>query len=67
MRVSVVYVGYAIRDDRDGVVVQHIDSCVPLGNLVCAWRDREPLDDREEQRGTEGLALLGCPAPEARG
>ena len=26
------YVGYAIRDDRDGVVVHYIDSCVPLGN-----------------------------------
>jgi len=29
--------------------------------------NREDLDDREEQRGTEGLALVGCPAPEARG
>ena len=55
MRVRVVYVGYAIRDDRDGVVVHYRDSCVPLGNL---WVNRDPLDDREEQRGTEGLALL---------
>ena len=49
------YVGYAIRDGRDGVVVHYRDSCVPLGNL---WVDRDPLDGREEQRGSEGLALL---------
>ena len=45
------YVGYAIRDDRDGVVVHYIDSCVPLGNL---WVDRDDLDDREEQREVLG-------------
>ena len=56
------------------MVVHYIDSCVPLGNLGCVRRDRDPLDGREKQREvlgdreeSEGLALLGCPAPEARG
>ena len=64
VRVCVVYVGYAIRDVRDGVVRHYQDSCVPLVHL---WVNREDLDGREEQRGSEGLALLGCPAPGARG
>ena len=51
MRVCVVYVGYVIRDDRDGVVVHYRDSCVPLGNL---WVDRDHLDDREDQREVLG-------------
>ena len=33
-------------------VVSHWGTC------GCVWRDRDDLDDREEQRGTEGLALL---------
>ena len=49
MRGCVVYVDYVIRDDRDGVVVHYRDSC-GMGNLGCVWKDREPLDGREEQR-----------------
>ena len=40
------------------MVVHYIDSCVPLVNLGWDWRDRDHLDDREKQRGSEGLALL---------
>ena len=54
MRVRVVRVGYVIRGDRDGVVVHYRDSCVPLGNCVWVWRDRDPLDGREEQREVLG-------------
>ncbi len=42
-------------------------GCGPLpgqlwdGAPGLVWRDREPLDDREEQRGSEGLTLVGCP------
>ena len=41
VRVRVVYVGYAIREDRDGVVGHYGDSCVPLGNLGLSWMDLE--------------------------
>ena len=34
--------------------VHYRDSCVPLGNLGGDWRDREDLDDREEQREVLG-------------
>jgi hypothetical protein len=34
---------------------------------VGVWRNRGHLDSREKQRGSEGLALVGCPALEARG
>jgi len=55
---------------RDGVVAHYQDSCVPLGNLV--WTGGTEVTwiterSREDQRGSEGLALLGCPALEARG
>ena len=39
--VRVVYIGYAIRGDRDGVVVQHMDSCVPWVDLWLSWMDLE--------------------------
>ena len=41
VRVRVVYVGYAIRDDREVGVVQHMDSCVPWVNLGLSWMDLE--------------------------
>ncbi len=40
------------------VGLHYQDSWVPLGNFGLVWRDREPLDDREEQRGSEGLILV---------
>jgi hypothetical protein len=36
-----VCVGYAIRGDRDGVVVKHMDSCVPWVDLGLSWTDLE--------------------------
>ncbi len=36
------------------VGLHYQDSCVPLGNFGLVWRDREPLDDREEQRQVLG-------------
>ena len=30
---------------------------------VGVWRNRVDLDSRVKQRGSEGLALLDCPAP----
>ena len=39
--VLVVYVGYAIRGDRDGVVVHYGDSCVPWVDLGLSWMDLE--------------------------
>jgi len=41
VRVSVVYVGYAIREDRDGVVGHYGDSCVPWVDLGLSWMDLE--------------------------
>jgi hypothetical protein len=63
----VVYINFDVFVVRDGVVVHYIDSCVPLGNLGWDWRDRDNLDDRVKQRGSEWLSELGCPALEARG
>ena len=36
-----VRVGYAIRGDRDGVVVHYGDSCVPWVDLGLSWMDLE--------------------------
>ena len=45
VRVRVVRVGYVIREDRDGVVVQHMDSCVPWVDLGLSWMDLEGRGD----------------------
>ena len=65
-----VYTVFDVFVVRDGVVAHYQDSCVPLGNLV--WTGGTEVTwiterSREDQRGSEGLALLGCPALEARG
>jgi hypothetical protein len=57
------YINFDVFVVRDGVGVHYQDSCVPLGSCGCLEEQRSP----GQQREAEGLSLLGCPAPEARG
>jgi hypothetical protein len=66
-----VCVGFDVFVIREGGWVALLGQLCPIGEPVGGQREpgrqRETERSTGRQRGSEGLALVGCPAPEARG